>query len=296
MCGIAGLIAPYSSAKWKSRMMDRLLFYAQVRGDDATGIAFIDQKRGLVVVKDGKPAKEFINSHKGYLEEKDSLPAIVIGHARSATKRTATGPEDNANNHPFIGPDARIAMIHNGLISDDEKWRKTVGQEGGLKNKPKSPVDSEVMCLAVETFYLNQPKEKRSLANAIDDAAYCISGSYTLAFVKEDEPNRVWFVRHNNPLSFALIRSQNAILFGSTDKILEAALSEYKEHFNFFVETTQVPAIINDALEEHMVSIEITGDEKKPFLINTRKLDCAPSDMRARQYIQPEPKEQEAVD
>lgn len=267
-------------------MMDRLLRGAEIRGHDATGICFIDQERGMVVVKDGKPAKTFVTNNEEYMKESENFPSIVLGHCRAATKRTNTGPEDNKNNHPFFAKESGIAMIHNGLIANDDNWRETVGQEGGLRNKPESPVDSEVMLMAVETFYLNTPPETRTLEDAIDNACYTIAGDYALAFLKTDEPTKVRFVRHGNPVTFAWIPSQKAILFGSTESIVEEALEYYKEHLEYFMEKVTVPAIVNDMNEDTLVTIEILPpDAKVPFRIATKSLDCAKNDTRARHYI-----------
>lgn len=286
MCGIGGIIAPFSSQRWKAKVMDKLLLAAQKRGTDATGICFVDPKRGMVIVKDGKRAWDFVRENPQYKEERANFPAIVLGHCRAATKRGSTGSEDNKNNHPFFAKEARIAMIHNGLIANDDNWRETVGQDGGLRNKPESVVDSEVMVCAVETFFLEQEEGKRTMKDAIDDAAYTISGSYTLALLKEDEPNRVYFVRHDNPLSFAWIPSEKAIVFGSTEEIIKEALEEYKEHLGYFMESIETPAIINDANEDTLVIIDILPPESKvPFKVVQHNLDVAKSDVRARHYI-----------
>lgn len=267
-------------------MMDRLLRNAEIRGRDATGICYVNPEGKMVIIKDGKQAKDFIYSNQDYLQAKENFPAIVLGHCRAATKRTNTGPENNINNHPFFAKESGIAMIHNGVIDNDDNWRNTVGQDGGLRNKPESHVDSEVMLAAVETFYFRLPPETRNMEDAIDNACYTMSGDYTLAFLKEDEPNKVWFVRHDNPLSFAWIPSQKAILFGSTDSILESCLELHKEHLNFFVEKMTIPAIINDACEDSLVTVEILpGDSKVPFKITSRVLDCADNDSRAKHYV-----------
>jgi len=177
-------------------------------------------------------------------------------------------------------------MVHNGLIANDDNWRDTAGQEGGLRNKPESPVDSEVMLMAVETFYLNTPVETRTLEEAIDNACYTLAGDYSLVFLKADEPNKVRFVRHENPMCFAWVPSHKAILFGSTDSIVEEALEYHKEHLEYFLEKISVPAIVNDMNEDTLVTIEILpSDSKVPFKISVKNLDCAKNDARARHYF-----------
>lgn len=266
-------------------MMDRLLKGAEIRGRDATGICFIRPESGMVIVKDGQEPRKFVHENVDYKKESENFPSIVLGHSRAATKRANTGPEDNKNNHPFFAKEAGIAMIHNGTIENDDNWRETVGQDGGLRNKPESPVDSEVMLSAVETFYLNAPPETRSMEEAIDNACYTIAGNYALVFLKTDEPNKVWFVRHHNPIVFGWLASEKAILFGSTDSIIEGALEYHKEHLGYFIEKRTIPAILNDMNEDTLVTMEVLpADSKVPFKISIRNLDCAKNDTRARHY------------
>lgn len=287
MCGVGGIIAPFSSSKWRAKVMDSMLVAASSRGVDATGVCFIDPERGMVIVKDGKKAFDFIRENKEYLTEKKNFPAIVLGHARAAHKRPGTGPEDNKNNHPFFAKEAKIAMIHNGLIDHDENWRDTVGQDGGLRNKPESTVDSEVMLAAIETYYLEESDpNKRSMKDAIDHACYTMSGDYVLALLKLDEPNRVYFVRHNNPLWLAWVPEERAIVWGSTEEIIDSALTEYEYHLDYFVSTKQPLTIANEASDDYLTIVDIMPEgSEQPFEIETHGLDCAKSDSRARHYV-----------
>jgi len=61
-------------------MLERLLRNAEIRGKDATGVCFTDPQRGMVIVKDGKPAREFLRDNKEYEKERENFPAIVLGH------------------------------------------------------------------------------------------------------------------------------------------------------------------------------------------------------------------------
>src|SRR5690349_13319039 len=116
MCGIAGFIAPKASQAWKAQIFRNLLNYASIRGDDATGVAFIDPIDGLTVVKDGVKPLDFIISDK-FKEIEGKLPNIVMGHDRAATgKMNEAGPSDNDNNHPFFSKESGIAVIHNGTV------------------------------------------------------------------------------------------------------------------------------------------------------------------------------------
>lgn len=281
MCGIAGVFAPTASPRWRARVFRKLLVLAQSRGDDATGYAY-SRDGNMVVVKDGVKASEFVYKNPDFLQlfnEADNggyFPDAIIGHARGATKGLSTGPEDNDNNHPFFAESIGVAMIHNGLISNDDDWRDSVGRERGLASKPISDVDSEVMLRAVETFYLKHQEDKdRGLTEAIDDACYCVAGTYALVFLKADEPNAMWLVKHKNPVHLAWVPSKKAIIFASTKEMIESALSSEKVIMDFFIENTQIPAVINYQQDDTLVKITHVGEEKREFDLDVLSLDCA---------------------
>lgn len=262
MCGIAGIIAPHSSPEWRRRVMTNLLLSAQSRGTDATGIAFTNPQTGkLEILKEGKKATDFVFD-KPFTKLAKNFPSVVIGHCRAATKRSETGPENNDNNHPFVGEDAGIAMIHNGLLADDEKWRESFGKPNGIRNKPKSKVDSEVMVKVVETFYLDDARpELHTLTDAIRDACYNIAGAYTLAFIKQDEPNALWLVKHEKELSLAWLPKEKAIVFGSTENIIEEGISEEFMVLDYFTESHTPYHLVNDVQGDSLVKITFDGEE-----------------------------------
>lgn len=281
MCGIVGVFAPMANAKWRAQTFKRMLALAQDRGTDATGYAYVENEE-MVIVKDGVSATKFIHQSPEFLalmenaKKNDTFPNLIIGHARGATRGTNTGPEKNDNNHPFYSEKTGIAMIHNGLISNDDDWRKTVGKELGLLAPPESEVDSEVFLKAVETFMLRHEGDPdRGVTEAIDDACYCIAGSYTLAFLSKHEPNSFWTVKHKNPLHYAWVPSHKAVLFASTAEMIEKALTHDKCHLDFFVESTQTPAIVNTIVEDRLVKVTFTGKAKNEFDFDTTELDCA---------------------
>ena len=276
MCGIAGIFAPDANLEWKERIFRKLLFASQQRGTDATGIAFIGQDGKLVVDKEGVRASEFISKSETMKGLKTYFPSLIIGHTRAAT-RGSGGPTENRNNHPFVSDVMGVALIHNGLISNDDDWRKTVGKPNGLINTPESDVDSEVMLRAIETFYLRHLEDENySFENCIDDATYCVAGSYALAIVKEDSPTDLWLVRHKSPIAIAWVPKHKAIVFASTVAILEAALSHTRYVMDFFNETTVTKSVINEISDDQLVHITYIGDEKAPFCIDVKNLECSP--------------------
>lgn len=217
-------------------------------------------------------AEDFVKSEE-FLKAAENLPPIVIGHTRAATGGNIATEHDNKNNHPFFSMESGIAVVHNGIV-DDKMWRKTVGTEGGIKRPFVGGTDSEVFLRMVET--LVEDNDKISMETAIFDSAYNISGTYALVFIKQNEPNRIWFAAHTNPLVLAYNQKENYIVFASTEKIIEEAMSEYKFFLDFFV-VDQIPRLIVNALkDDYILTLDIVK-EKPNFVLNTRALKIHPS-------------------
>ena len=109
MCCLFGFV-DYAGAlrvNQKSHLIRELSIAAEVRGTDATGIAY-NTSRGLQIYK--RP----LVAHRLHLR----IPAethVVLGHTRMATQGSA---KKNYNNHPFFGhvKGESFALAHNGVI------------------------------------------------------------------------------------------------------------------------------------------------------------------------------------
>jgi glucosamine 6-phosphate synthetase-like amidotransferase/phosphosugar isomerase protein len=280
MCGICGIVAPAAPNAWKFRTIERLLRESQFRGSDATGVAFTHPERGLFVLKDGVKAEEFVGT-KQFKALHDTLPSIVIGHTRGATRRYQAGqpkadPDDNKNNHPFFSPESGIALVHNGSV-DDEFWRNTAGEPNGLIRPCAGGTDSEVLLRVLETFAERYQNE--SFLQNIEDMCFNIAGKYTLAIINENIPDKLWLVKHRNPLVIAYIKSLNIIVFASTEDILKKAVKSYKSHLEFFIESVMPDdMIINEMREDQVVEITLPRTPKGKFKLRALGLSCATDD------------------
>ena len=272
MCGVAGIIAPFASPAWRKATLSELLKQAESRGNDATGIAFTDPKAGLTVVKNGVDADTFVESEE-YEKITHSLPAIVMGHTRQATGGTQAIASNNENNHPFYSMESGIAVIHNGVVNDTP-WRKTVGMDGGIKHPFKGGTDSEVFLRVVESMV--EDEKDPSMESAIYDACYNISGTYALAFLRQAEPDKIWFACHGNPITLGYNEKERYIVWASTEKIIEDAMADYKWMLNFFWKKIEAKLTINQLKDNHMLTIKI-NDKEPYFELSTRELKVHPN-------------------
>ena len=126
MCAIFGLLDYKGRLKpvQKLHIIQALGEAAEVRGIDATGIAFFQRKK-LSIQKAPKPAHKM----------KYRIPAearYIMGHTRMTTQGTA---KRNYNNHPFSGKAGKqqFALAHNGILYSVDKWLEKVGESDIIK-------------------------------------------------------------------------------------------------------------------------------------------------------------------
>lgn len=112
MCAIFGVLDYKGKldALQRLRMVKELGTAAEIRGTDATGIAFF-QRDKLCIQKAPKPAHRM----------KYRIPAearYIMGHTRMTTQGNANL---NQNNHPFPGKAGKqsFALAHNGVLCND---------------------------------------------------------------------------------------------------------------------------------------------------------------------------------
>lgn len=247
MCGIVGMIAPDATSKWRFNTLRNLLLRSVHRGRDATGIAFIDPETGrLHVLKNGVEAKEFVSSPE-FKALENQIPPVVIGHNRAGSKYQKGGQlissaDNNENNHPFFSEHSDICMIHNGQV-DDAMWADTAGKKHGILHAPIGSTDSEIILRVVETFAIKQGGD---LLDNIENMCFNIDGDYTTAFIRESEPESIWFTRRGRTLFVAYVPFNNAFVFASEDDIITKALRTEKFVYDFF-STSELPSglIIN---------------------------------------------------
>lgn len=118
MCGIAAFsLAPGSNINARA-LAHALLTQIEDRGSHASGFAYVDQAGNPGIYKQPKPGSQLS------LGEMPRRIKSAILHTRYATQGL---PSDNRNNHPVLSTDNRIALVHNGVISNDHQLREGLG-------------------------------------------------------------------------------------------------------------------------------------------------------------------------
>ena len=182
MCGIVGYVGQKQALEIIVAGLRRL----EYRGYDSAGVAVITGGTLEVRKKAGKLAN---------LEEllgNDPLPDSTtgIGHTRWATHG---GPTD-ANAHPHVSDDHRVAVIHNGIIENFVELRAELTSAGVTL---LSETDTEVVAHLL-SFEL--PRVQGDLAEAMRRVCRRLEGAFTLVALDRDQPDLVVGARRNSPL------------------------------------------------------------------------------------------------
>ncbi len=174
MCGIVGYIGDRQAQPVLLECLQKL----EYRGYDSCGIAVANGKIDLY--KDAVRV-EALSRASPHLEGQ-----MGIGHTRWATH----GPPSRANAHPHLDCTGRIAVVHNGVVSNYEALRRELIRAG---HRFVSETDTEVIVHLIESAYTG------SLEEAVAAALRRLEGSYAIAAIAAGEP-RLVVARRDSPL------------------------------------------------------------------------------------------------
>ena len=205
MCGIVGYVGDKEASKVIIDGLKRL----EYRGYDSAGLATIN---GEINIKKGKG--KVINLEKK-IDNQNKGP-IGIGHTRWATH----GEPNDINSHPHTSEDEKMALVHNGIIENYSTLKKNLEDQG---YHFYSKTDTEVLTKLIESFLKKDPS---SLKKAIHHALHQVHGTYGIAVIHADFPDRIYVARKGSPLLLGvgdnemLIASDASAVAAYTDKVV----------------------------------------------------------------------------
>jgi glucosamine--fructose-6-phosphate aminotransferase (isomerizing) len=180
MCGIIGYCGQKPAVPIVLEALKRL----EYRGYDSAGIASLCDD-SLLIRKDAGKVDEVIQK-----QNLASLPGnIAIGHTRWATHGAVT----QFNAHPHSDCVGRVAVVHNGIIENNQQLRQELTKIG---HQFSSETDTEVIPHLLE----DELKNGCSLEQAVLNMAPKLEGSYAFLVASLDDPGKVVGTRRNNPL------------------------------------------------------------------------------------------------
>lgn len=236
MCGIVGYIG---NRKALPVMLDSLS-KLEYRGYDSCGVAV--HGSGIVLHKDVvrvEVLRQDVPSHNG---------KIGIGHTRWATH----GEPSALNAHPHVDCSGRIAVVHNGIISNFQGLRRQLTDEG---HHLLSETDSEVIPHLIEKYYQGDIEE--AVVLALEE----IEGSYAILVLMADEDKLV-AARKDSPLVIGLgddemiIASDVTAILEYTDRVI------YLENGDIALITGNNVKITRDGMEVVRAEQRITWSQE----------------------------------
>ena len=231
MCGIIGYTG-YSEARG---ILLKGLKTLEYRGYDSAGIAVYHPEFKEVLVSKCEGRVEKLDS-----KSKDVKGVAGIGHTRWATHG---GVSDN-NSHPHKF--GSVTLVHNGIIEN----YAAIKNQLGIANKLKSQTDSEVVAALIDNYYTGNPSE------AIISAVNEISGTFALAVMFDDIPNKIFAVRNVSPI---VCCSNEDGAYIASDIM---AIGEYSEDYFVLPELT-----IAELTNEGIKVFDFDGNEVEPKIL-----------------------------
>jgi len=178
MCGIVGYIGKQNATPIIIEGLRRESY----RGYDSSGLV-VFQNEGVVCIK----AIGKLENLEAKLLNQNLNGTIGLGHVRWATHGGVT--EENA--HPHTDCKKNIFLVHNGIIENYAALKEKLIQKG---HKFSSETDTEVLCHLIENFF------RGNLEEAVRKALQYVKGTYGIAVISRQDPNKIVAARLSSPL------------------------------------------------------------------------------------------------
>ena len=181
MCGIVGYIGYRDASSILIKGLKRL----EYRGYDSAGMALVNDTMQF------RKGKGKVSNLERLIKKEGISGPMGIGHTRWATH----GEPNDVNSHPHMSESGRIAVVHNGIIENYSTLKKQLISRGKTF---QSQTDTEIIAQLIEEIY--NSSSGISFENAIQLTLKQVVGTYGLAVVHEESPDKIYIARKGSPL------------------------------------------------------------------------------------------------
>lgn len=248
MCGIVGYVGGQQAAPLLLEGLTQL----EYRGYDSAGIAVLGPSGTRVHKRAGR-----VRDLQAALPKRFS-GRVGIGHTRWATH----GAPTDVNAHPHVDAASRISVVHNGIIDNAAALRRRLAA-GGVELV--SETDTEVLT------HLVSRSESDTLEGAVLDALAQVEGTYGIAVLDADHPDRIVVARNGSPLVIgvgdkemfvasdlaALVRHTSQVLHLHDGELATVTASGFTTFTHDRQRTDRTPSTIDVAAED----VDLGGHE-----------------------------------
>jgi len=192
-CGIVGVVGTKEHADAREFLLDGLTILKN-RGYDSAGIATVPSEGGEMHItkfaSDGNKADsiDLVTRHSHSLGH-----TAGIAHTRWATH----GGKTDENAHPHTDSSGKIALAHNGTLTNANELRRELQKEGHVFT---SQTDTEVIAKLVGKYYNEGKENKISLKEATEKALTRCDGTWGLVIICSDTPDELVVACNGSPL------------------------------------------------------------------------------------------------
>jgi glucosamine--fructose-6-phosphate aminotransferase (isomerizing) len=248
MCGIVGYIGKKEAAPILLNGLKRL----EYRGYDSAGIAIMNGKGPQVIKEVGK-----ILNLENAINSTTIKGTIGIGHTRWATH----GEPNRVNAHPHWDGSGDIVVIHNGIIENYASLKTMLTEKGHIF---KSETDTEILAHLIQEFYETDMEE------AIRQALHEVEGTYGLAVMSKNEPDKIFVARKGSPIVIGIGKGEYFVASDVTPLISHTRDVFYLEDYEMAVLTPKgvtTKTLQNKKIEKKVekITIELEAIEKGGF-------------------------------
>ncbi len=272
MCGIVGYIGQKNSVPILIEGLKRL----EYRGYDSAGLGLLVDKKPVIIKRKGK-----VSQLEKLVSEKPISATVGIGHTRWATH----GEPNEINAHPHASEDGKLFLIHNGIIENYMTIKNRLLKKGYTF---KSQTDTEVLCQLIDSFL----KSGHKLFKAVRLALAEVEGTYGLAIIYSEEPDRIVAARKGSPLVVGIGDNENfvasdvAALIAYTKQIIYLDDGEVIEltQNSYTTKTVYDEDILKEIIEVNMSLDEIDKGGFETFMLKEimEQPDSVLNSMRGR--------------
>ena len=208
MCGIVGYIGKQKAIPILLDGLKRL----EYRGYDSAGIAYLTDAGIKTIKVEGKIAEL-----ERIVEEIEDYPTSGIAHTRWATH----GEPSELNAHPHTDCTGKIAVVHNGIIENYRALREYLSDKG---HRFTTETDTEVIAHLIEDIY--NGGNDIPFWKAVREALRKVEGTYGIAVIFQDEPDKIYAARHGSPLLIGkgdgenIVASDASAVIRYTDRVI----------------------------------------------------------------------------
>ncbi|MHA2298723.1 MAG: glutamine--fructose-6-phosphate transaminase (isomerizing) [Candidatus Hodarchaeales archaeon] len=192
MCGIIG----YSGYRNAIEVLSSGLKKLEYRGYDSYGFALARKQEKLKILT----AVGQIGTAEFNLDIDLNSSSHGLGHTRWATHGGVT----EANAHPHRDCEERIAVVHNGIISNYQEIKEKLIAKGHLFT---SQTDTEIIPHLIEDYKNNG----HSFLEATRLAILELEGEYAMAAISADKPGQIVFAKNKSPLLVGIGENENYV-------------------------------------------------------------------------------------